>query len=197
MADGPVFPGAVVGVERTPRAGERFALLHVCLASNPADKPAQTLCDYRAVSLRFEYYRWAGDLDCFWYCIRSLVVAGSSIVWVPSRGRNVAWTPPSGLSAPMCRELDARADGAANSAAKRWKAEFAKMQKLHTEAVAWSTHAFHLQLNRTMRFWRAMLEWRVKLHCGDVMLRLGCCLWSGHIKDFGIASFSSFEYLFS
>ena len=47
---------------------------------------------------------------------------------------------------------------AANSAATNWKAEFAKMQELHAEAVAWSTHAFHLQVNNTMRFWRTMLD---------------------------------------
>ena len=161
-ADGPDFMGAVVGVEQTPHAGERFALLHVCLASHLAKKPVQILCDNRAVFLRFlrgiEFDRWAGDLHCFWHYISSLVVAGSSIVWIPSHGKKVAWTPPLGLSASLCRELNARADRAANDAAKNWKAEFAKMQDLHSEAVAWSTHAFHLQVNNTMRFWRAMLD---------------------------------------
>ena len=165
-ADGPDFQGPVIGVEQTPHAGERCALLHVCLASHLANKPVQILCDNRAVFLRFqrglEFDRWAGDLHCFWHYIRSLVSAGSSIVWIPSHGKNVTWTPPPGLSATLCRELNARADRAANSAATNWKAEFAKMQELHAEAVAWSTrestHAFHLQVNNTMRFWRAMLD---------------------------------------
>jgi hypothetical protein len=161
-ADGPDFQGPVVGVEQTPHAGERCALLHVCLASHLANKPVQILCDNRAVFLRFqrglEFDRWAGDLHCFWHYIRSLVIAGSSIVWIPSHGKNVTWTPPPGLSATLCRELNARADRAANSAATNWKAEFAKMQELHAEAVAWPTHAFHLQVNNTMRFWRAMLD---------------------------------------
>eukprot|EP00435_Cladocopium_sp_Y103_P014227 s3921_g3.t1 len=187
-ADGPDFQGAVVGVEQTPHAGERFALLHVCLASHLAKKPVQILCDNRAVFLRRCFcvffvalnltdgqviYIAFGITSAVW-CLLEVLLCGFLLMERKWRGP-LHWgyqhlcavssmreligqpmpLPRTGRqSLQKCKTyirkrwhgLNARADRAANAAAKNWKAEFAKMQDLHSEAVAWSTHAFHLQV---------------------------------------------------
>ena len=163
-SDGATFCGLVLGVEQTPHAGERTALLHACLAAKAANKPILILCDNEAVYLRFsrgiasDY--WAGDLSPFWHLIRNLVVPGSSIFWVPSHGKRASWQPPPGLSAAACRELNARADEAAVSVTGHFKDAFDATLAKHSEAVAWSIHAFHCQVANTKRFWNALLDLR-------------------------------------
>ena len=168
--DGSTFCGAVSGVEQTSHAGERTALLHACLASKIANRPILILCDNEAVYLRFSRgissERWAGDMYPFWHFLRSLLVPGTSIVWVPSHGKRELWQPPLGLTAAACRELNARADEAAGSVTGLLKESFEETLAKHSEAVAWSSHAFHCQVANTQRFWNALLDLGEWSPCG-------------------------------
>ena len=69
-------------------------------------------------------------------------------------GNGQVGKPPPGLSAAACRELNARADEAAVSVTGHFKDAFDATLAKHSEAVAWSIHAFHCQVANTKRFWK-------------------------------------------
>ena len=50
------------------------------------------------------------------------------------------------------------ADEAAGSVTGLLKESFEETLATHSEAVAWSSHAFHCQVANTQRFWNALLD---------------------------------------
>ena len=62
--------------------------------------------------------------------------------------------------AAACRELNAWADEAALSVTGHFKDAFDAALAKHSEAVAWSIHAFHCQVAKTKRSWNALLDLR-------------------------------------
>ena len=67
----------------------------------------------------------------------------TELIWVPSHGKNPMWRAPAGLSVSYCRELNAKADAAANAARdNRWRhSARRRWHQAHREAVAWERAA--------------------------------------------------------
>ena len=159
---GPAVNGLVPGFEQTPAAGERFALLQALLAASAANRPVKLLSDNQAVCLRLErglnYGNWSGDLPCFWHLVSTLVIAGTSCVWIPSHGKQPLWRPPAGwLDVQLCRQLNARADAAASDISAQFRPGIEAYLVQQAEARRWSSGAFQAQLGRSQRFWQVLL----------------------------------------
>ena len=159
---GPAVNGLVPGFEQTPAAGERFALLQALLAASAANRPVKLLTDNQAVCLRLErglnYGNWSGDLPCFWHLVSTLVIAGTSCVWIPSHGKQPLWRPPAGwLDVQLCRQLNARADAAASDISAQFRPGIEAYLVQQAEARRWSSGVFQAQLGRSQRFWQVLL----------------------------------------
>ena len=149
-------------IEQTPASGERFALLQALLAASVANRPVKLLIDNQAICLRLErgltYGDWSGDLPGFWHSVSTLVIAGTSCVWIPSHGKQPLWKPPAGwLDALLCRQLNARADAAASEICGQFRPGIEAALVQLAEARRWSTGVFQAQLARSRRFWQVLL----------------------------------------
>ena len=168
---GPTVKGLVPGFEQTPASGERFALLQALLAASVANRPVKLLIDNQAICLRLErgltYGDWSGDLPGFWHSVSTLVIAGTSCVWIPSHGKQPLWKPPAGwLDALLCRQLNARADAAASEICCQFRPGIEAALVQLAEARKWSTGVFQAQLAHSRRFWQVLLTHGSRLEPG-------------------------------
>ena len=129
------------------------------------------LIDNQAICLRLErgltYGDWSGDLPGFWHSVSTLVIAGTSCVWIPSHGKQPLWKPPAGwLDALLCRQLNARADAAASEICGQFRPGIEAALVQLAEARKWSTGVFQAQLAHSRRFWQVLLSHGSRLEPG-------------------------------
>ncbi|CAE7373819.1 unnamed protein product [Symbiodinium natans] len=131
---------------------EALALLYITRALQrlPGDRRGRVhvLCDCQA-ALQGVARPGMSALPCIFEEIatnlRNLQSRGIavSLTWVPAHGRKRHWRPPDGISAELCRDLNDKADAAANCARENRAAHSrrALWHQAFEEATAWETQA--------------------------------------------------------
>ena len=161
--EGPTVAGHVTGLDQTPHAGERSALLQLCLASFQAGRAVRFLQDNTAVLDRLtrglQHGNWSGDLQPFWTCIADHWLVGNTYTWVPSHGTRPDWRPPKDWPSPdLCRALNHTADRAAGALTLCHRADHMDMCGEHLQAHRWASTAFAAQLEATMPYFDSFCE---------------------------------------
>ena len=168
---GPRLAAPVLGLDQTSHAGERSALLQLCLASSMAQKPVRILCDAQALVQRLHqglaHGYWGGDLGGYWHTVRDHWLEGSCCVWIPAHGRCPRWRPPPDWPCPdMCRELNRLADTAARGTTTAFRAAFLARQRERSAAHSWASAAHEAQ-DRTTRPLYALFRDRLQRAASD------------------------------
>ena len=182
---------------------EALALLYITRALQrlPGDRRGRVhvLCDCQA-ALQGVARPGMSALPCIFEEIatnlRNLQSRGIavSLTWVPAHGRKRHWRPPDGISAELCRDLNDKADAAANCARENRAAHSrrALWHQAFGEATAWETR---LQLSLRAP-WTKQLQ--LGAGCCAAGLRLRC--WRAQLSfctcTFELASRTHFPYQF-
>ena len=146
------FSGPVPGLDRTPAAAERYALLVVAHAAAILEAPVLILTDNQAFSVSFLHAARAtsSQLGGYWRHVFSLLPANSSCVWVPAHDRHSEWLcPVAGLTADEARALNRAADEAATSCTAFHADTFVANQRSHRAATDWARKAVLHQEDHT------------------------------------------------
>jgi hypothetical protein len=155
------FAGPVPGLDRSPAAAERYALLVLAAAAGFLGLPVCILCDNKAITDRLRLGPCSApahsELAAFWHRVHALLPEGSVCHWIPSHGKLPSWSSPiPGLSTADARQLNAFADEAACAITEGFRDKYrcadAQLRALH----AWSATAVELQLSRTTAFHAAV-----------------------------------------
>ena len=158
LSETETYQDQVNGVDRTPAAAERAALIEALLAAHAARVPVRLLVDNEAIvkrlrrGLRCNW--WTGDVLGFWLFVAGLITYGVEIMWVPSHYKKSDWQPelPWGLSADECRQLNSWADGAACTVTSALHPDVERNTILLRTAHAWAAAVFERQWKCTQPF---------------------------------------------
>ena len=135
------FSGEVPGLDRTPTAAERYALLVLAHAVSVLETPVLALTDNKALAHAFQHAACAtsSQLGGYWQHLFALLPEQSQCIWVPAHNRHPEWQcSVEGVSDESARCLNEAADAAATSCNESHAVEFQANQARHRSAVAWA-----------------------------------------------------------
>ena len=135
------FSGEVPGLDRTPAAAERYALLVLAHAASVLETPVLALTDNKALAHAFQHAACAtsSQLGGYWQHLFALLPEQSQCIWVPAHNRHPEWQcSVEGVSDESARCLNEAADAAATSCNESHAVEFQANQARHRSAVAWA-----------------------------------------------------------
>ena len=168
-ADTFVIQGQVSGVEQTPAAAERMAILraaqHLSVSQSKALWVVDNQSAVRRLNRGLRHGSWHGELAPCWREVGAGILAGTEVAWIPSHGKRLEWTPPDHwrLDPGLCRTLNAKADEACLHVLQPLRLQWAQDTGRWDAAKAWSKAALQKLATRTSG-WQALLRNAIGSH---------------------------------